>query len=58
MGLFSKIFGDPDGTVAAYKAADDKLQSIPRSRQETDEWDKANDAMWAAREKVPWWRHL
>jgi hypothetical protein len=56
MGLFSKLLGD-SAAVARYKAADDDLARVAnRDRGESDAWHDANDAMWDAREDVPWWR--
>jgi len=60
MGLFSSIFGgSSDEAVERYDRAMDELERVSRNDRgaaDDDRWNAANDAAWAARENVPWWR--
>jgi hypothetical protein len=58
MGLFRKT-PDEKAAVKTYWAAHEELERVSkadRKKRDDDAWNKANDAVWAARENVPWWR--
>jgi hypothetical protein len=58
MGIFRKTPAQ-EAAVKAYNGAMDELERVSRAdRKNPDDaaWNKANDAVWAAREDVPWWR--
>jgi len=63
MGLFSSKTPEQkaarDAAVKKYDKAMDELERVSkrdRKQPDDDAWNAANDAVWAAREDVPWWR--
>jgi len=55
MGLFGKGASAED--KAAYRAARENLDRVcAQTREETEEYYDANDALVEAMEKLPWWQ--
>ena len=58
MGLFRKT-PEEKAAVDALWAAQEKLELVSKDQRKNpddDAWNEANDAVWAARDNVPWWR--